>query len=113
ETRTSYGDGRLTRYAADLVVPEEVRAEVAALKAMTAIYVMNRQGADAEYAAQRDLLAELVATLVLRDGRDLEPWLAPDFQAARTDAERLRVIIDQVASLTDVSVVEWHGRLCR
>ncbi|MEK9810710.1 MAG: deoxyguanosinetriphosphate triphosphohydrolase, partial [Candidatus Nanopelagicales bacterium] len=66
ETRTSYGDGRLTRYAADLVVPEEVRAEVAALKAMTAIYVMNRQGADAEYAAQRDLLAELVATLVLR-----------------------------------------------
>lgn len=113
ETRTSYGDGRLTRYAADLVVPEEVRAEVAALKAMTAIYVMNRQGADAEYAAQRDLLAELVATLVLRDGRDLEPWLEPDFQAARTDAERLRVIIDQVASLTDVSVVEWHGRLCR
>ncbi len=113
ETRSAYGDGRLTRYAADLAVPEEVRAEVAALKAMTAIYVMNRQGADAEYAAQRDLLAELVATLVLRDGRDLEPWLEPDFIAAKTDGERLRVIIDQVASLTDVSVVEWHSRLCR
>ncbi len=110
-TREAYAGARLTRYAASLKVPDGVRAEVAALKAMTAIYVMNREGAEVEYARQRELLAELVALLVLRRGRDLEPWLRPEFERANDDAERLRVIIDQVASLTDVSAVEWQSRL--
>lgn len=112
-TREAYPGGRLTRYAANLVVPDDVRAEVAALKAMTAIYVMNRQGADIEYARQREILAELVAALVLRGGRDIEAWLAPQFDQATTDAQRLRVVIDQVASLTDASAAAWHQRLCR
>jgi dGTPase len=112
-TREAYPGERLTRYAANLVVPDDVRAEVAALKAMTAIYVMNRAGADVEYARQREMLAELVGALVLRGGRDLEPWIAPEFDAAADDGGRLRVVIDQVASLTDASAVVWHSRLCR
>ena len=111
-TRGAYPGSRLTRYAASLVVPDEVRAEVAALKAMTAIYVMNRAGAEAGYARQREMLAELVATLVSRGGRDLEPWIAPEYDAAADDGGRLRVVIDQVASLTDVSAADWHARLC-
>ena len=90
-----------------------VRAEVAALKAMTAIYVMNRAGADVEYARQREMLTELVAALVAAGGRELEPWIAPEFDAAADDGGRLRVVIDQVASLTDASAVAWHARLCR
>lgn len=112
-TRAAYSGAHLTRYAASLIVPDDVRAEVAALKAMTAIYVMNREGAEVEYARQREILAELVATLVLRGGRDIEPWLAPTYDEAGDDASRLRVVIDQVASLTDVSAMEWHARLCR
>ncbi len=111
-TRGAYPGERLTRYAASLVVPEGVRAEVAALKAMTAIYVMHREGAEAEYARQRTIIAELVAALVVRGGRDLEPWIAPEFDAAADDGSRLRVVIDQVASLTDVSAADWHARLC-
>ena len=111
-TREAYPGSRLTRYAASLVVPDGVRAEVAALKAMTAIYVMNRAGAEAGYARQREMLAELVATLVSRGGRDLEPWIAPEYDAAADDGGRLRVVIDQVASLTDGSAGEWHARLC-
>ena len=30
-----------------------------------------------------------------------------------TDAGRLRVVVDQVATLTDTSAVAWHARLCR
>lgn len=112
-TQVAYGSDRLTRYAADLIVPEEVRHEVSVMKAVAVRYVMNREGAEAEYARQRERIAALVHALVLDEGRALDPWLRPTFQAARTDAERLRVIIDQVASLTDVSILDWHRRLCR
>ncbi len=112
-TQVEYGPGPHTRYGADLVVPEEVRAEVSVMKAVAVVYVMHRPGADAEYAHQREIIAELTAALVLDEGRSLEPWLRSTFDAATTDAERLRVIVDQVASLTDVSVIAWHRRLVR
>lgn len=110
-TQVRYGSGPLTRYAAGLVVPDEVRAEVSVMKAVAVQYVMNRPGADEEYARQRQVIAELVTALVLDGGRSLEPWLRPTFDAARDDGERLRVVIDQVASLTDVSIMDWHRRL--
>lgn len=112
-TQVAYGPGPLTRYDADLVVPEEVRAEVSVMKAVAVQYVMNRPGADEEYARQRRVIAELVNALVLDGGRALEPWLRPAFEEARDDAARLRVVVDQVASLTDVSIMDWHRRLVR
>ncbi len=112
-TQMAYGDGPLTRYAAELVVPDEVRQEVAVMKAITVQYVMQRDGAESEYARQREMIAELVHALTLDEGRSLESWLRPTYQAAATDAERFRVVIDQVASLTDVSLVHWHKRLVR
>jgi dGTPase len=112
-TQIEYGSEPLTRYAASLVVPDEVRDEVSVMKAVAVKYVMNRPGADAEYARQREVIAELVHGLTLDEGRSLEPWLKPAFDAAATDGQRFRVIIDQVASLTDVSVVDWHRRIVR
>ncbi|MEC7102325.1 MAG: deoxyguanosinetriphosphate triphosphohydrolase [Actinomycetota bacterium] len=112
-TQMAYGDASLTRYAADLVVPDEVRAEVAVMKAITAAFVMRRPGADAEYSRQREMIAELVHALTLEEGRSLEPSMADAFARAETDSQRFRVIIDQVASLTDVSLVQWHKRLVR
>lgn len=112
-TQVAYGPGPLTRYDASLVVPEEVRAEVSVMKAVAVLYVMNRPGADVEYARQREVISELVSALVLDEGRSLQPWLRPAYDAAADDAQRLRVVIDQVASLTDVSIVEWHRRLVR
>ena len=112
-TQMEYGDGPLTRYSAQLVVPDEVRYEVAVMKAITVKYVMHREGAEAEYERQRQLIAELVHALTLDEGRSLERWLKPTFDAATTDAERFRVIVDQVASLTDVSIIQWNKRLVR
>lgn len=110
-TQVEYGPGPLTRYDADLVIPDEARAEVSVMKAVAVQYVMNRPGADEEYARQREIIAELVNALVFDGGRSLEPWLRPTYDAAESDNERLRVVIDQVASLTDVSIVDWHRRL--
>ncbi len=110
-TRAQWGNGPLTRYAATLVIPDDVRAEVAVMKAVAAHYVMNRVGAERIYADQRELLVGLVAAMSEHEGRDLDPWLRDAYAQAGTDGERLRVIIDQVASLTDVSVVEWARRV--
>jgi dGTPase len=60
---------------------------------------------------QRELLAELMEELLRRGPDALEPAFAEDWKAAADDAARLRVVVDQVASLTDGSAVAWWGRL--
>jgi dGTPase len=52
-----------------------------------------------------------VAALTRRAPEALDPVFAPLWRAAGDDASRLRVVIDQVASLTDPAAVAWHGRL--
>ena len=110
-TRQRYGPGPLRRYAADLVVPRSTRVQCALLKGMALRYVMRRAGADRWYARQREVLTELVHALTLRAPDALDPVFAPLWRAAGTDAVRLRVVIDQVASLTDPAAVAWHHRL--
>lgn len=112
-TQMAYPSHPLTRYSAALVVPEEARNEVAVMKAITVRFVMGREGAEREYERQRQVIAEVVHALTLDEGRSLEPWLAPTFEQATTDAQRFRVIIDQVASLTDTSIMAWRDRLVR
>ena len=43
----------------------------------------------------------------------LDPVLRPAYDAADPTPQRLRVVVDQVASLTDTSAIAWHRRLCR
>jgi dGTPase len=110
-TREAFGPGPLSRYDADLVVPRRVRAECALLKGMALRYVMRRPGARPGYHRQREILTELVGRLAERAPDGLDPVFAPLCKAAGDDAARLRVVIDQVASLTDPAAVAWHHRL--
>jgi dGTPase len=109
-TREAYGPGPLRRYDADLLVPRPVRAQCALLKGIALRYVMRRRGSDERYDREREILAELVAALVDRAPDGLDPIFAPLYLAAADDAARLRVIIDQVASLTDQDALAWHDR---
>jgi dGTPase len=102
----------LTRYAADLVVPRRQRLECALLKGITAHYVMARAGAAQAQARERELLAELVFAVERAAPLTLDPLLRPSWETAGSDAARRRVVIDQVASLTDTSAIAWHHRLC-
>ena len=104
-------DGPFARYAADLVVPEETGLEIAVLKGIAAHYVMRADDRVATMVRQRELLAELVALLAHRGPDALERPFADDWAAAGDDPARLRVVIDQVASLTDASAVTWHAAL--
>ncbi len=110
-TRERFGDGPLRRYDADLLVPREVRARCALLKGLALRYVMRRRGMEPWYARQRQILQELVTVLCDRAPEVLDPVFAPMWEAAADDAARLRVVIDQVASLTDPVAVAWHRAL--
>ncbi|WP_205470853.1 deoxyguanosinetriphosphate triphosphohydrolase [Nocardioides sp. SYSU D00038] len=104
-------EGPFVRYRADLVVPHETRLEVAILKGIAAHYVMQAEDRVALMVRQRTLLAELVEELLRRGPDALEPPYAGDWRAADDDRARLRVVVDQVASLTDASAVAWHREL--
>jgi dGTPase len=101
-----------TRYAADLVVPRQQRLECALLKAITAHYVMTRAGVITAQARERELLTELAHAIERGAPQTLDPLLRPSWEAAGTDAAYRRVVVDQVASLTDTSAIAWHHRLC-
>jgi dGTPase len=101
------------RHRARLVVPETTRLECALLKGITAHYVMATDDHNANQARQRELITELAALITLGAPGTLEPAFRPAFEAAPDDAARTRVVIDQIASLTDTSAVAWHRRLSR
>ena len=100
------------RYAADLAVPRQQRLECALLKGVTAHYVMSRSGVVAAQAREREIIAGLAARIAAGAPRTLEPLFRHAYEAASDDAARLRVVVDQVASLTDTSALAWHERLC-
>jgi dGTPase len=102
----------LTRYAADLTVPRQQRLECALLKGVTARYVMNRSGVAEAQAREREIITELAGAIAADAPDTLDPLFRPQFAAATDDRARLRVVIDQVASLTDTSAIAWHNRLC-
>lgn len=100
------------RYAANLEVPRRQRLECALLKGVTAHYVMGRAGARASQERERAVLTELAEALASGAPDALDPMFRPSYESAASDAARLRVIVDQVASLTDTSALAWHARLC-
>jgi dGTPase len=110
-TREVHGDEPLSRYAADLVVPPQIVAECALLKAVAMHYVMRRPGTPQRQTGQRRLLVELADAVLSGAPRTLDRGLRPSWADAGSDAERLRVVTDQVAQLTDSSAVARHARL--
>jgi dGTPase len=110
-TRTAGGDGPLLRYRAALVVPAETRVEITLLKAFAAEYVMAAAARRPEYARQREVLDDLVRLLCRHAPDGFDPMFADLWAQAPDDDARLRVIIDQVASLTDASAQTRRTRL--
>jgi dGTPase len=103
-TRSRYGPGPLARFAADLVIPDDVRAECSLLKAVAAHYVMFTDERRSVMGRQEEVVRALVEGYRGHPER-LDADLAADFAGAADDAARLRVVLDQIASLTDARAV--------
>jgi dGTPase len=99
------------RYDGRFTIPADTRAECAVLKAVAFRYVMQREVAVVAQTRQREQLTELLEAVAAGAPGTLEPWLRAGYTDAPDDAARLRVVVDQVASLTDTSALAWHARL--
>lgn len=110
-TRAAFSVLGLARFGGDVVVPRETQAEIAVLKGIVAANVMSTNVRKPIYTEQRSILTDL-ATVLLRSGpAHLDAGFATDWADADDDAARKRVVVDQVASLTDQSALAWHARL--
>ena len=112
-TRESYAGSSLIRFGASVVIPTDIIGEIAALKGIVAAFVMTRDNRQPIYVQQREVLTSLADALWATGASDLDPGFATDWSLATSDSERRRVVVDQVASLTDQSAVAWHDRLVR
>lgn len=105
------GHSSITRYQASLVVPRDVRSEIAVLKGVVASQVMTNDERQPYYESQRQLLIELADTLFSANGKHLDPVSKAAWVAAKTEQDQRRAVVDAVASLTDPAAIALHSEL--
>ncbi|MEJ6608090.1 MAG: deoxyguanosinetriphosphate triphosphohydrolase [Candidatus Planktophila sp.] len=110
-TREKFGDGPLMRYHADLIIPREQVVEVDFLKSVAGHYLINAAASQERYAKQQIVIRELVEMLHTHAATDLDSIFAKDWQVATNETERMRIVVDQIASLTDPGAYALHARL--
>jgi dGTPase len=101
----------IARYSASILVPMQVRAEIAVLKGLVASQVMTLGERQPFYDNQRQLLVELADELLSRGESALDPLSQEAFRKAPSSVVRKRVVVDAVASLTDPAAVALHQQL--
>lgn len=101
----------LTRYRAGVIIPSKVKSEIAVLKGIVASQVMTHNSRQGYYEDQRELLIELADCLLATGSEHLDSISAEAWGRASSDQARKRVIVDQVASLTDPAAIALHQKL--
>jgi dGTPase len=113
-TREAFPSESIVRFGGNVIVPNDVQAQIAVLKGIVAAFVMEKDERQPTYVRQRTLLTELLDTLWNGGAGHpaLEPAYRDDFLRAESANDAKRAVVDQVASLTDQSAIAWHNRLC-
>lgn len=111
ETRAHFGDGDLVRYSANLLVPRAQRVEVALLKSMAGHYIIRAEKSQERYARQQNVIIDLVDAVRSKAPETLESFFLQEWNRAASESEKMRVVIDQIASLTDVGAYALHQEL--
>jgi len=104
-------ESSLTRYRAGIIIPSKVKSEIAVLKGIVAAAVMTTTDRQPYYESQRELLVDLADSLLASNGKELDAVASDAWSRAGNDAEKRRVVVDQVASLTDPIAIALHQKL--
>ena len=99
-TRENNGEA-LGRHNGQLVVPPDVAAEVTLLKTIAVLYVMDEPVHLRRQDRQRERIYRVFDYLSMGAPGSLDPSFAHWYMQADSDQQRRRVIIDQIASLTE------------
>ncbi|WP_047240623.1 deoxyguanosinetriphosphate triphosphohydrolase [Corynebacterium epidermidicanis] len=91
----------LGRSFGDLVVPEKAANEVKLLKTIAVLYVMDEPSHLMRQDRQRERITRVYDYLWLGAPGTLDPMFQFWFDRAESDAQRQRVVIDQIASMTE------------
>ena len=110
-TREVHGDAPLARYRGQAELPESARLEIAVLKGLAAAYVMSAAAQRPVYERQEEIIRDLHSLLWNTGTTHLSPLFAELWDAAEDDTARRRVVIDQIASYTDVTATRLHEQL--
>ena len=110
-TRATHGQDAMTRYGGEVVVPEQTHLEIAVLKGLAAAYVMSSASQQPVYEAQEEIIRDLYSRLWHTGTHYLSPLFAELWQTAADDDARRRVVVDQIASYTDVTARRLHAEL--
>lgn len=102
---------KLTRYHAGVIIPGRVKSEIAVLKGIVAASVMTHGDRQPFYERQRVLLIELADILMSLNGAKLDSISLDAWHRASSEQSKRRVIVDQVASLTDPAAIAMHAQL--
>jgi len=104
-------DSLFARYAADVIVPLEVEAEIAIFKGLASFFLMSTDERKGFYHDQRQLLKELADALLAANGAHLDGYSLNAWHQASTDVQKHRVIVDQIALLTDAAALKLHEQV--
>jgi dGTPase len=101
----------LVRFGSILRIPTDVEAEISVLKGIVSAFLMSSEARRPFYEWQRGLLTELADALLASNGANLDGYSSQAWAFARDAVEQHRVIVDQIACLTDQSALTLHHRL--
>jgi len=101
----------LTRFGSSVKVPDKVSAEISVLKGLVSAFLMSHESRKPFYEWQRAVLVELADALLASNGTELDVIQSISWHSATDDSARHRVVVDQIASLTDQSALNLHRKL--
>ena len=75
------------------------------------LYIIRAEKSQERYAKQQEVIIDLVQAVRESAPSTLESFFLQEWNRASSEREKMRVVIDQIASLTDVGAYALHQEL--